>query len=141
MCLTGPMSYYNHQKYMKPFSALLAALFTVLVFTSQAHALPPFKGGAPSEVLSKKSDFEKLKPGDRVVLVCKASDSVQLIDIKDKNQAMQLCAEGKMIHCAGCRKHYKVTWGNPAGKTGGPNYKMIIVNAKGETCMFMARLK
>ncbi len=88
-----------------------------------------------------KSDFEKLKPGDRVVLVCKASDSVQLIEIKDKNQAMQLCAEGKMIHCAGCRKHYKVLWGNPVGKTGGPDYKMTIVSAKGEPCMFMARLK
>ena len=126
---------------MKPFSALLAALFTVLVLSSQAHALPPFKGGPPSEVLSKKSDFEKLKPGDRVVLVCKASDSVQLIDIKDKKQAMQLCAEGKMIHCAGCHKHYKVLWRNPAGKTGGPDYKMVIVNAEGEPCMFMARLK
>jgi hypothetical protein len=128
-------------KNMKPFSALLAALFSVLVLSSQVHALPSFKGGAPSEVLSKKSDFEKLQPGDRVVLVCKASDSVQLIDIKDKKQAMQLCAEGKMIHCAGCHKHYKVLWRNPAGKTGGPDYKMVIVNAKDEPCMFMARLK
>ena len=125
---------------MKPFFALLAALFSVLVLSSQAHALPPFKGGPPAEVLLNKSDFEKLKPGDRVVLVCKASDSVQLINIKDKNQAMQLCAKGKMIHCAGCRKHYKVLWRNPAGKTGGPDYKMVIVNAKGEPCMFMARL-
>lgn len=126
---------------MKPLSAFLAAIFTVLVFTSQAHALPPFKGGPSSEVLSKKSDFEKLKPGDRVVIVCKASDSVQLIDIKDKKQAIQLCTEGRMIHCGGCRNHYKVMWKNPTGKTGGPDYKMYIVNAKGEPCMFMARIK
>ena len=128
-------------KNMKPLSVLLAALLTTLVFTSQAHALPPFKGGPSSEVLSKKSDFEKLKPGDRVVIVCKASDSVQLIDIKDKKQAIQLCTEGRMIHCGGCRKHYKVMWKNPTGKTGGPDYKMYIVNAKGEPCMFMARIK
>ena len=128
-------------KNMKPLSVLLAALLTTLVFTSQAHALPPFKGGPSSEVLSKKSDFEKLKPGDRVVIVCKASDSVQLIDIKDKKQAIQLCTEGRMIHCGGCRKHFKVMWKNPSGKTGGPDYKMYIVNAKGEPCMFMARIK
>lgn len=113
----------------------------MIVFSSQAHALPPFKGGAPSEDLTTKSDFEKLKPSDRVVIVCKASNGVQLIDIKDKNQAMQLCSQGKMIHCAGCRKDYKVIWGNPSGKTGGPDYKIMIVNANGEPCMFMARLK
>lgn len=139
--LYGAALTFQPPKNMKPFSVLLAALFSVLVFFHQAHALPPFKGGPPSEVLLKKSDFEKLKPGDRVVLVCKASDSVQLIEIKDKKQAMQLCAEGRMIHCAGCRKHYKVLWRNPAGKTGGPDYKMTIVNDKGEPCMFMARLK
>lgn len=126
---------------MKPYLAILALLFTVLVSSSHAHALPPFKGGPSSEVLLKKSDFEKLKPGDRVVIVCKASNSVKLIDIKDKNEAMQLCAEGRMIHCGGCRKDFKVVWGNPTGKTGGPNYKMSIVNAQGEPCMFIARLK
>ena len=75
------------------------------------------------------------------MIVCKASDSVQLIDIKDKKQAIQLCTEGRMIHCGGCRKHYKVMWKNPTGKTGGPDYKMYIVNAKGEPCMFMSRIK
>jgi hypothetical protein len=126
---------------MKPIPLILAAIFTVLAFTSNAHAYPPSKGGPSSEVLSKKSDFEKLKPGERVVIVCKASDSVTLIDIKDKKQAMGLCAEGKMIHCAGCKKDFKVVWSYPIGKAGGPSYKMSIVNAKGEPCMFMARVK
>ncbi|MEI8285009.1 MAG: hypothetical protein WCG52_08445 [bacterium] len=125
---------------MKPIHLILAAIFIVLAFSSSANAYPPSKGG-PSEMLSKKSDFEKLKPGDKVVIVCKASNSVTLVDIKDKNQAMQLCAEGKMIHCSDCKKDFKVVWGNPSGKTGVPSYKMSIVNAKGEPCMFMARLK
>ena len=126
---------------MKPIPTILAALFTVLVFSSNAHAFPPWKGGPSSEVLSTKSDFEKLKPGERVAVVCRMSDSVSVIEVKDKNQAMNLCAEGKMIHCAGCKKDFKVVWSYPIGKTGGPSYKMSIVNAKGEPCMFMARVK
>ena len=130
----------NHQT-MKPIPLILAAIFTVLAYSSNAHAYPPSKGGGSSEILSKKSDFEKLKPGERVVLVCKASNSVTLIDIKDKKQAMDLCTEGKMIHCSGCKKDFKIVWGNPSGKTGAPEYKMSIVNAKGDPCMFMAKLK
>ena len=126
---------------MKPIPLILAAVFTVLAYSSNAHAYPPSKGGGSSEVLSKKSDFEKLKPGDKVVIVCKASNSVTLVDIKDKNQAMNLCTEGKMIHCSGCKNDFKIVWGNPSGKTGAPGYKMSIVNSKGEPCIFMARLK
>jgi len=29
----------------------------------------------------------------------------------------------------------------PAGKTGGPKLKIDIVNTKGESCMFLAKLK
>ncbi len=40
-----------------------------------------------------------------------------------------------------CRKKFKVIWNNPVGKGGGPKTVMEIVNAKGEPCMFLARIK
>ena len=46
-----------------------------------------------------------------------------------------------MIECKDCKKHYKVVWQSAPGKTGSPELKMDIVNAKGESCMFLARLK
>ena len=74
-------------------------------------------------------------------MVCKASDTVTLIDIKDKEQAMELCREGRMIECHDCHKKYKVVWTTPPGKGGVPHAVMEIVNEKGEPCMFLARIK
>ena len=108
---------------------------------SSAFALPPWKGGPALEVIEKKSDVEKLGPKSQLVLVCKASNTVTIIDIKDEKQARKLCAEGSMIECKDCHKDYKVVWKNSAGKTGSPELKMDIVNAKGESCMFLAKLK
>ena len=111
------------------------------LFMSSAFALPAWKGGPTLEVIEKKSDVDKLGPKSQLVLVCKASNTVTIIDIKDEKQARKLCAEGSMIECKDCHKHYKVVWKNSAGKTGSPELKMNIVNAKGETCMFLAKLK
>ncbi len=108
---------------------------------SSALALPPSKGGPALETIQKKSDVEKLGPKSQLVLVCKSSNTVTVIDIKDEKQAKKLCTEGAMIECKDCKKHYKVVWQSAPGKTGSPELKMDIVNAKGESCMFLARLK
>lgn len=93
------------------------------------------------EIIDKKSDVQSLGPKSQLVLVCKASNTVTLIDIKDEKQARKLCTEGTMIECKDCKKHYKVVWKNSTGKTGSSELKMDIVNAKGESCMFLAKIK
>lgn len=108
---------------------------------SSALGLPPWKGGPALEVIDKKSDVQSLGAKSQLVLVCKSSNTITIIDIKDEKQARKLCAEGSMIECKDCKKHYKVVWQNPTGKTGSPEVKMDIVNAKGESCMFLGRLK
>jgi hypothetical protein len=126
---------------MKTLKSLTLGASLCAIFMSSALALPPWKGGPALEVIQNKSDVEKLGPKSQLVLVCKASNSVTVIDIKDEKQARKLCAEGSMIECKDCKKNYKVVWKNSPDKTGSPELKMDIVNTKGETCMFLARLK
>ena len=124
---------------MKTLKLLITSCTAFLTLCSVAYAPPLGKDGSPVPILTKKSQFESLKAGDKVALVCKASDTVMVIDIKDSKQAMALCKEGRMIHCPDCRKKYKITWIGP-GKSGGQQIKMVIVNEKGEPCMFFAKL-
>jgi hypothetical protein len=126
---------------MKTLKSLTLTASLCALFMSSALALPPWKGGPALETIQKKSDVEKLGSKSQLVLVCKASDTITIIDVKDEKHAKQLCAEGAMIECKDCHKHYKVVWKNPTGKSGGSELKMDIVNAKGESCMFLAKLK
>jgi hypothetical protein len=87
-----------------------------------------------------KGDFETLKTGDKVALVCKASNSVTVIDIKNQKQALKLCKTGQMLHCPLCKNSYKVTLGNAIGKGAGPQTTVVAVNEHGEPCMFFAKL-
>lgn len=121
------------------------SLFTIVVLAvavaGTAFALPPGKGG-PSKSLTSKADFEALKSGDKLVLVCKASDSMQIIEVKDQAHALQLCKDGEMVHCPECKKDYKVKHGgHPAGKGASrTSREVVIVNDAGEPCMFYAKL-
>lgn len=127
---------------MNPIKTLFTAALAVAVMATSVFALPPGKGG-PQNALKSQADFEALKPGEQLVLVCKTSDSIQIVDVKDEKHALQLCKDGEMVHCPGCKRDYKVSrGGHPAGKGGGANPgEVVIVNDKGEPCMFYARLK
>ena len=126
---------------MKIIHTLAATALAALVFSSAAQAMPLGRGSVSYPTLTKKSDFENVKPGEKLVLVCKNSDSIKVIDIKDKKRALDLCAAGKMLHCPKCKREYKVTWNTPISKGGPPMYAMKIVNEKGKPCMFVAKLK
>ena len=130
-----------HITKMKHIKKLFLAGLALALFSPAANALPWSKGGTPIERIHKKKQIDKLGPGSQLVLVCKGSDSVMLIDIKDKKEAIKWCTEGRMIHCRDCRRKYKVIWKNATGKGPGPMSIMEIVNAKGEPCMFFARIK
>jgi hypothetical protein len=124
---------------MKTIRSLITACIAIFALSPVAFALPPGKDGAQLPTLTKKSQFEELKDGDKVALVCKMCDTVKVIDIRDAKKAMALCKEGRMVYCPVCKKKYKVTWTAP-GKSGGPVTKLTIVSEKGEPCMFFARL-
>jgi len=127
--------------HIKAIKYLLLGTSVLAISTMPVHALPFWKGGQTLEGIQKKSDLEQLDAHSRLVLVCKASNTVSIIPIKDASQAMKLCAEGQMIECKDCKKHFKVTWKNPSGKSGAADLKMEIVNSKGEPCMFLAKMK
>ncbi len=126
---------------MKYLKSILLAGATLALFLPSTNAQPWPNTGGPLARITKKEQVDKIEPGAKLVMVCKASDTVTLIDIKDKEQAMELCREGRMIECPDCHKKYKVVWITPPGKGGVPNAIMEIVNEKGEPCMFLARIK
>jgi len=125
---------------MNTLKSLFTASLVMAALATTAFALPPGKGG-PQKALTSQADFEALKPGEQLVLVCKASDSIQIVDVKDEKHALQMCKDGEMVHCPMCKKEYKVrSVGNPAkGQT--TVREVTIVNEKGEPCMFYARLR
>ena len=126
---------------MKTTRSLITACIAIFSLSPVAFALPPEKAGAQLPTLTKKSQFEELKGGDKVALVCKMCDTVKVIEIRDAKQAMALCKQGSTVHCQVCKKKYKVTWTSP-GKSGGPltTTKLVIVDEKGKPCMFFAKL-
>ena len=126
---------------MKNVKSLFTIVALAVAVSGTAFALPPGKG-TPGKSLTSKADFEALKSGDQLALVCKVSNSVQVIDIKDQAHALQLCKDGEMVHCPECKKDYKVKHGgHPAGKGGAhTSSEVVIVNDAGEPCMFYAKL-
>lgn len=125
---------------MKTLKTLLTTTLAIAALSSAAFALPPGKGGLAHPSLKKDADFEALKAGDKVALVCKTSDSVTIIEIKDQKQALEMCKDGTMVHCPDCKKEYKVTRGNPTGKGAPDRREVVVVNEDGEPCMFFAKL-
>jgi len=117
---------------MKTLKSILTVTVAALAFSSAALALPPGKGGLQ---LATQDQFEELKAGDKVVLVCKMHGTQKEMTIKDSEMAMELCKENIKAHCGTCKKDYKVTWTNPSGKSGGPTTTMTIVDENGKPCM------
>jgi hypothetical protein len=113
----------------------------LLLAASTAMAQPWAKTGIPIQRIHNKAQVDQIDKGAQLVLVCKGSDTVTLINIKDRKEALELCADGRMVHCRDCRKKFHVVWRNPLGKGPGPKSTMEIVNEKGEPCMFLARIR
>jgi len=112
----------------------LSALILIFATTLFAGRTP---GGRMQERLAAQRDFEDLKPGDRVAMVCKMCDSISVTEIESHEDAMALCEEGTEIKCSSCGETTRVVRRGPASK-GRP--EVSFRNEHGMECMHMAKL-
>ncbi len=123
---------------MKSAKVILTAAL-LLITSVAAFAIPPAHRSGPSPALRSAAAFEDVKAGDKLALVCKACDTVTVLDVTTKEEAMKLCTEGAELACGSCEKTFKVVAHGPRGK-GGKHIETRIVNDKGEECMFVTKL-
>lgn len=109
----------------------------LLATTVAAFALPPARRAAPA--LRSAAVLSDVKAGDKLALVCKVCDTVTVLDVTSKEEAMKLCTEGEKVVCGSCEKTFTVVQHGPRGK-GGQHTETRIVNDKGEECMFVTKL-
>ncbi|WP_269541635.1 hypothetical protein [Cerasicoccus fimbriatus] len=121
---------------MKKIASVLVAFMTLASVTLLAG--PPAGGWHKEKTLSTLDDFAALVPGDQVAQVCKKCDTVSVVDIQSKEQAMDFCEEGATIDCPSCGNASKVVRSAPPSRG---LQKIKFVDDHGEACMFMAKLE
>jgi hypothetical protein len=84
-------------------------------------------------------EFQKLKAGDTVAMVCTQCSSITVKTLGSEEEAMALCKEGEHVVCGSCEKTTKVVRHGPRSK-GGQDTEVGYVNDKGEDCMFVTKL-
>ncbi|MGZ0708783.1 hypothetical protein ACWPKO_10650 [Coraliomargarita sp. W4R53] len=119
----------------KLLSVILLSILGVAAVSTAAPRGPDWK---PERSLTSVEDFQSLKAGDTVAQVCMVCNSVSMIQIKSKEQTMELCKEGAMIKCPTCNSTAKVTRAGPRPES--DRGAVRFVNEHGEECMFMAKI-
>lgn len=119
----------------KLFSAIM---FSILGIATLASAAPRGPSWTPQRTLANVEDFEALKPGDTVAQVCKVCDSVSLVEIETKAQAMEYCKDGAVLNCPSCKKKATVTVRGPRPEN--TRRTVTYVDEHGEACMFLAKV-
>jgi len=117
---------------------LLAGL--VLGTAAVTFAAPPSKRIYTSSALRTAEEFQKLKAGDTIAMVCKQCDSVTVQTLESTDEAMKLCKEGETVVCGSCTMTTKVVRHGPRSKAGSHS-EIRYENEKGEECMFVAKLE
>lgn len=90
------------------------------------------------ETMRKKSQFEALKPGDKIVYVCNQCQTVTEQTVQSTAEVMDHCKEGATVDCPSCKMKVKVVMKGPP-KNPMPTREVTYVNEKGETCFFIAK--
>ena len=105
-------------------------------------AVPPVFAGPPPlffETLRREQQFRDLKPADQIVYVCKECQSVTAQTVGASPAPMDYCKEGSTVTCPSCRKSFRVVMrGQPKHAT--PVREVIYTNAKGQPCLFIAKV-
>lgn len=121
---------------MKP-TKIILNVSLLLLTAVVALAAPPAKRTFPA--LRSAESLSEVKAGDHLALVCKMCDTVTVLDVTSREDAMKLCTEGEMIACGSCKETFKVVAHGPRSKSG-RHIETRIVNESGEECMFVTKL-
>lgn len=89
------------------------------------------------EILHTRAQFKQLKPGDRIVYVCRQCDGMKEILLTNAGEAMELCREGAMFICPGCNDKMKVVSKITPGVPGSDG-EVRFVNEQGRECLTVA---
>ena len=90
------------------------------------------------EILHARSQFEQLKPGDRIVYVCRECDAKRTVALASVAEAMEYCREGAKLSCPGCKDEMRVLLKETSGASG-PTVEVHYVNEKGHECLTIAK--
>ncbi len=117
--------------------------FVVALVVFSAIAQPPGKGiirFRKQKPLRTVEQFESVKKGDTLGLVCLQCHSLAEMRLKDSTEAMTYCKEGSEVICPACKKTYKTVTHGPPGK-GSKHRHVMYVNDQGVPCAFMSLLE
>ncbi len=117
---------------------LSVILLSVIGVAAISTAAPRGQTWKPQRSLTSVEDFQSLKVGDTIAQVCKMCDTVSMIEIESKDQAMSYCKEGATVDCPSCKKKSKVTIRGP--RTESSRTMVRYVDDHGEACMFMSKV-
>lgn len=90
------------------------------------------------EILHTRAQFEQLKPGDRIVYVCRECDAKRTVALTGVAEAMEYCRVGAKLSCPGCKDEMRVLLKETSGASG-PTVEVRYVNEKGHECLTIAR--
>lgn len=90
------------------------------------------------EILHTRAQFEQLKPGDRIVYVCRECDAKRTVALTSVAEAMEYCREGTTLSCPGCKDEMQVVLKEIPGATG-PTVEVHYFNKKGHECLTIAK--
>jgi len=104
-------------------------------------AVPVLAGPGPQywDTLRTKSQFEAVKPGDKIAYVCNQCQTVTEKTVTSHEAVMEHCKEGATIECPSCKMKVRVVVKGPP-KNQSLVREVTYVNDKGEECFFVAKL-
>ncbi|HVU18359.1 MAG TPA: hypothetical protein VHD32_15755 [Candidatus Didemnitutus sp.] len=117
---------------MKLTTVFLALVGLLAVGTTLSVAYSRSKTG---EVLSSREQFAQLRPGDRILYLCRQCDARREVTLASKAEAVERFKEGAEIICPGCKDRMRVVIGK--GAQSSPQSSVRFVNEKGGECMYV----
>lgn len=120
---------------MKPVRVFLVVVGLVVVAGVASVAWERSKYG---EILHTRAQFEQLKPGDRIVYVCRDCDAKRTVALASVAEATEYYREGAKLSCPGCKDEMRVSLKKTSGASG-QIVEVHYVNEKGHECLTIAK--
>ena len=122
---------------MKKISNHIRLLLTTAAFGALASFAQAGPGVGYWKHAGNESQFQQMKPGEKIAYVCNECKTVSEIPITSKEQAMGYCKEGSTVTCPSCKRTTKVVIKRE--RNAAPTHtEVTYVNDKGKECAFFA---